>query len=761
LLRIAPANALTLGRVSSNLFNNARHIAPVEVDNPVNAYNPTINRYISTYARNGNIAVSYPVETPTTTEKRHADTPKDSIVDASGNCENPSIAYSKRANKIGLVYSSFIEGAEDSVHVIRDTNIIWYQQFRMGTPYSSLFKHSLDTVIVVRTADPFYTAPAIVPTNDTAHAFWVTWRAETTLGGLVGLVDTNGHLTSKSYFSAGTPSTTKFISPASHTGVANAHMVWEEYGAGGLDYIYYRQATYNGGFVVSTNSQRNISSDVPLCHNHHPQIATDVDGNDHVVWEIYDAFVINAKPRTTRYGGATIQRERDDAKNKWGSVTEFMPLSGGLRVSALSPVPYDVFPNIASVGSAANIDSEAFYGNNKQWLDFQRITWNNTTSNRIDLVHYGFNTGFRWSGAMMLEKSLEPAMPECSFWLVVPHAMLFRSPFLMEDGNFDAKITRYKFPNTPIAEMPNTQFKLTWKIVKAAPAIACAIMKGGLDNATIIHSGGGGSTPVGLQPQQAPLTDTSTSAAPIPDAVTLNDKRVRTQTFTLVADDTLRYRRFFTLDNDFDSPDTASLKTALTDSSDYLKMRVYLRKRIDSSVIIVLDTAMLKKAGYVRTGTNGDVEGQFIVPHGFTTDSAFITLEMIHGDTTNHFWNFSLTDVYAVEDIGTLFDESYKKSQPITGSPNVGEDKEKINVSIIPNPFNHSTMIKINSTEGLPTKVEVFDLLGMKIGDLFNGAFPASPLEVNFEAAALSAGSYLVRIQSGNAVETRKVELIK
>jgi hypothetical protein len=82
-----------------------------------------------------------------------------------------------------------------------------------------------------------------------------------------------------------------------------------------------------------------------------------------------------------------------------------------------------------------------------------------------------------------------------------------------------------------------------------------------------------------------------------------------------------------------------------------------------------------------------------------------------------------------------------------------------LKVTVIPNPFNQSTMVKIASEEGLPTHVEIYDLVGKKIADLYNENFPSSPIEIRFEAAMLSAGSYLVRIQSGNDVITRKISL--
>ncbi len=750
LLKVGPAPSLTLGEMSTNLFNNARHIAPVELDNNSSPYSPNIKQYIATYQKNGKIVVSYPVETSSTFEKRHADTPIDSIVDGAGNCQNPSIAYSKLSNAIGLIYSSVISGPT------ADTNIVWFQRFNLATPYTRLVKTVLDTVVVVRGTDPFYTTPAIVPTNDTVHDFWVTWRAQLNKGGRVGLVDNNGILTSAAYFTAGTPSKTKFISPASHSGIANAHLAWEEYTTSGT-HIFFIQAAFDAGFNVSVNSLKDLCTEGVICENHHPCIATDAEGSDHVTWEVYDALTINVKPRTLMYAGTSILRERDAATGRWSDFSEFFPTSGFTPVSLGALIPYNVYPTIASVGYAVAVDSEALFGNNKQWLDFTRISMNNSTSQKIDMVHLNFLTGYRWDGATMLEGSLEPAMAECSFWRVVPSAMLFRSPVLKDDGNFDAMMTRFKFPNTPVTQVPN--YKLVWKVVKARPGggLGCLIFKGGLDKTTIIHPGSNPLT-VALHAREPQLTDTGRVPPPMTSPISWNDRNVRTEPFRIQADDTIRYRRFFALSNDFDTPDTTSLKNGLTDTADYMKARIYLRRLSDSSVITVLDTAMLKKAGFIRTGTDGDVEGQFIAPHVFTTDSMFITLEMIHGDTSNH-WNLTLFDTYSLDNITSTL--SFKQAAPTPrpqGSPGY---VERIKVSVIPNPFQTSARITVDAPEEMFLNVSLYDELGRKVTELANGSVMQSHSEFTLTSQTLATGFYFLRVQSGGEVVTRKIQLLK
>jgi hypothetical protein len=78
-----------------------------------------------------------------------------------------------------------------------------------------------------------------------------------------------------------------------------------------------------------------------------------------------------------------------------------------------------------------------------------------------------------------------------------------------------------------------------------------------------------------------------------------------------------------------------------------------------------------------------------------------------------------------------------------------------------PNPFNPSTTI----TYGLPTDAfvtaKVYNLLGREVATLFVGNQVAGIHRLSFDAAHLSSGVYLCRIQAGSFVETKRMTLIK
>ena len=78
-----------------------------------------------------------------------------------------------------------------------------------------------------------------------------------------------------------------------------------------------------------------------------------------------------------------------------------------------------------------------------------------------------------------------------------------------------------------------------------------------------------------------------------------------------------------------------------------------------------------------------------------------------------------------------------------------------------PNPFNPLTVIRYGLPDYSHVKIEVFNISGQRVYILTDEEKPAGYYEVEFNAASLSSGIYLYRIQAGSFLETRKMTLIK
>ena len=85
-----------------------------------------------------------------------------------------------------------------------------------------------------------------------------------------------------------------------------------------------------------------------------------------------------------------------------------------------------------------------------------------------------------------------------------------------------------------------------------------------------------------------------------------------------------------------------------------------------------------------------------------------------------------------------------------------------------PNPFNPSTKIKYSIPASGFVSLKVFDILGKEIAALVNEYKNAGNYEVNFDAsnlpdgrAGLASGVYFYRLQSGSAVQIKKMVLLR
>ena len=78
-----------------------------------------------------------------------------------------------------------------------------------------------------------------------------------------------------------------------------------------------------------------------------------------------------------------------------------------------------------------------------------------------------------------------------------------------------------------------------------------------------------------------------------------------------------------------------------------------------------------------------------------------------------------------------------------------------------PNPFNPVTNISFDVAKAGAVKLEVFDVLGRKVADLFNGNKAVGSYNVAFDASKLGSGVYLARYTAGGNVFIQKMTLIK
>jgi len=78
-----------------------------------------------------------------------------------------------------------------------------------------------------------------------------------------------------------------------------------------------------------------------------------------------------------------------------------------------------------------------------------------------------------------------------------------------------------------------------------------------------------------------------------------------------------------------------------------------------------------------------------------------------------------------------------------------------------PNPFNSSTTISFEISKPGVIKLAVYDLLGREIAILVNGYLETGNYTIEFDASDIVSGFYFCRLRAGDAVETRRMVLLK
>ncbi len=78
-----------------------------------------------------------------------------------------------------------------------------------------------------------------------------------------------------------------------------------------------------------------------------------------------------------------------------------------------------------------------------------------------------------------------------------------------------------------------------------------------------------------------------------------------------------------------------------------------------------------------------------------------------------------------------------------------------------PNPFNPSTTIRYAIPEASKVKITIYDILGRQVRTLVNDVQNTGVYNISFDAAALSSGVYIYRLQAGDFFESKRMILIK
>jgi len=107
----------------------------------------------------------------------------------------------------------------------------------------------------------------------------------------------------------------------------------------------------------------------------------------------------------------------------------------------------------------------------------------------------------------------------------------------------------------------------------------------------------------------------------------------------------------------------------------------------------------------------------------------------------------------------------------MTMSLRPGESVERLNTQIVPenfsvsepfpNPFNPETQIQYTLPENSNIRIEVFDINGKLVNKIFSGYQLKGSYRTYWNAANFPSGIYIIRIQTGAHLLSKKCSLIK
>jgi hypothetical protein len=89
------------------------------------------------------------------------------------------------------------------------------------------------------------------------------------------------------------------------------------------------------------------------------------------------------------------------------------------------------------------------------------------------------------------------------------------------------------------------------------------------------------------------------------------------------------------------------------------------------------------------------------------------------------------------------------------------ENLENLLKQNYPNPFNPNTIIEFSMTESDNIKIEIYDILGRLISELFNSYLIAGNYSIDFNASHLSSGIYYYRLSTSQKSLMKKMMLLK
>ena len=194
----------------------------------------------------------------------------------------------------------------------------------------------------------------------------------------------------------------------------------------------------------------------------------------------------------------------------------------------------------------------------------------------------------------------------------------------------------------------------------------------------------------------------------------------------------------------------------------------------DTSTVTITSTNMAPVAAVSASSTLGQAPFSIDFNASSSTDA--------NGDALTYSWAFGDTGSGEGEVVSHTYTAAGDYTVVLTASDGSLSDVDSLTVSIAsgvhtettelpesfvlkaayPNPFNPTTTVSYGLPIASEVRITVTDMLGRRVAVLEGGGVkPAGHHTVPFDAGDLTSGTYLVRMEAGDFVQTRQVVLLK
>jgi len=102
------------------------------------------------------------------------------------------------------------------------------------------------------------------------------------------------------------------------------------------------------------------------------------------------------------------------------------------------------------------------------------------------------------------------------------------------------------------------------------------------------------------------------------------------------------------------------------------------------------------------------------------------------------------------------------EGQSTSSNEAISTDRQGSSINVAPNPANNNTVFTFKAAMSAKTTLELFDLTGAKVADVFMGTVEAgASYNVNFDVSALATGLYTYRLTNGSDVQIQRLIISK